>query len=72
MNGLNTQEENMEERRALYREFSHNAAELERAGEYAQAYTNWLKAGLATNKSNEHNWCCARAEHCNKMAKNQH
>ncbi|WP_109092141.1 ANR family transcriptional regulator [Aggregatibacter kilianii] len=62
----------MDERRKLYREYSDTAAELERAGNYAQAYSNWLKACLATNKSDEHNWCCARAEHCKKMAKTQH
>ena len=62
----------MEERRVMYRTFSKVAAEFELAGDYAQAYINWVKACLATDKSVEHNWCSARAQHCNKMAKNQH
>ena len=61
-----------DERREMYRKLSNDAALWERAGEYARAYSGWLKACLATNKSDEHNWCCARAEHCKKMAKTQH
>nr|DAO11688.1 MAG TPA: PerC transcriptional activator [Caudoviricetes sp.] len=60
------------ERREMYRKLSNDAAHLGRAGEYARAYSGWLKACLATENSDEHNWCCARAEHCNKMAKTQH
>lgn len=56
----------------MYRKLSNDAALWERAGEYARAYNGWLKASLTTENSDEHNWCCARAEHCNKMAKKQH
>ena len=62
----------MEERREMYRKLSNDAALWERVGEYARAYNGWLKASLTTENSDEHNWCCARAEHCNKMAKKQH
>lgn len=62
----------MEERREMYRKLSNDAALWERAGEYTRAYNGWLKASLTTENSDEHNWCCARAEHCNKMAKKQH
>ncbi|MBN6060451.1 ANR family transcriptional regulator [Aggregatibacter actinomycetemcomitans] len=60
------------ERREIYHKLSSEAAELERAGEYARAYSGWLKACLATNKSDEHNWCSARAQHCQKKANTRH
>lgn len=60
------------ERREMYRKLSNDAAHLERAGEYARAYSGWLKACLTTENSDKHNWCSARAQYCNKMAKTQH
>ncbi|MBN6075507.1 ANR family transcriptional regulator [Aggregatibacter actinomycetemcomitans] len=60
------------ETREIYRKLSGEAAELERAGEYACAYSGWLKACLATDKSDEHDWCSARAQHCQKKANTQH
>ncbi|WP_241009457.1 ANR family transcriptional regulator [Aggregatibacter actinomycetemcomitans] len=56
----------------MYRKLSNDAALWERAGEYARAYSGWLTACLATNKSDEHDWCSARAQHCQKKANTQH